>query len=78
MGNLTFGYTFNGQALERLKIKSARFFVNGQNLLLFTKYSGFDPEVNTDKSLNGVPSAGIDYLSYPRSKAISLGLNVTF
>lgn len=78
MGNLTFGYTFSGQALDKLKIKSARFFVNGQNLLLFTKYSGFDPEVNTDKSLNGVPSAGIDYLSYPRSKAISFGLNVTF
>lgn len=78
MGNLTFGYTFSGAALEKMKIKSARFFVNGQNLLLFTNYSGFDPEVNTDKSLNGVPSAGIDYLSYPRSKAFALGLNVTF
>ena len=78
MGNLTFGYTFTGAALEKMKIKSARFFVNGQNLLLFTNYSGFDPEVNTDKSLNGVPSAGIDYLSYPRSKAFALGLNVTF
>ncbi|WGK94918.1 MULTISPECIES: SusC/RagA family TonB-linked outer membrane protein [Flavobacterium] len=78
MGNLTVGYTFNGAALEKMKIKSARFFVNGQNLLLFTNYSGFDPEVNTDKSMNGVPSAGIDYLSYPRSKAIALGLNVTF
>jgi iron complex outermembrane receptor protein len=78
MGNLTVGYTFSGTALEKLKIKSARFFVNGQNLLLFTNYSGFDPEVNTDKSLNGVPSAGIDYLSYPRSKAFALGLNVTF
>ncbi|MEY4012470.1 MAG: hypothetical protein RIT22_1594, partial [Bacteroidota bacterium] len=78
MGNLTLGYTFTGTSLEKLKIKSARFFVNGQNLLLFTNYSGFDPEVNTDKSLNGVPSAGIDYLSYPRSKAFALGLNVTF
>jgi iron complex outermembrane receptor protein len=78
MGNLTFGYTFSGATLERLKIKSARFFVNGQNLLLFTNYSGFDPEVNTDKTLNGVPSAGIDYLSYPRSQAVALGLNVTF
>ena len=78
MGNLTFGYTFSGAAFDKLKIKSARFYVNGQNLLLFTKYSGFDPEVNTDKSLNGVPSAGIDYLSYPRSKAFALGLNVTF
>lgn len=78
MGNLTLGYTFTGATLEKMKIKSARFFVNGQNLLLFTNYSGFDPEVNTDKSLNGVPSAGIDYLSYPRSKAFALGLNVTF
>ncbi len=78
MGNLTFGYTFSGNVLEKVKIKSARFFVNGQNLLLFTNYSGFDPEVNTDKSLNGVPSAGIDYLSYPRSKSFALGLNVTF
>lgn len=78
MGNLTVGYTFTSAALERLKIKSARFFVNGQNLLLFTNYSGFDPEVNTDKTFNGVPSAGIDYLSYPRSKAVALGLNVTF
>lgn len=78
MGNLTLGYTFTGALLDKLKMKSARFFVNGQNLLLFTNYSGFDPEVNTDKSLNGVPSAGIDYLSYPRSKAIALGLNVTF
>jgi TonB-linked SusC/RagA family outer membrane protein len=78
MGNLTVGYTFTGASLEKLKIKSARFFINGQNLLLFTNYSGFDPEVNTDKSLNGVPSAGIDYLSYPRSKAFALGLNVTF
>jgi TonB-linked SusC/RagA family outer membrane protein len=78
MGNLTFGYTFTGATLDKLKIKSARFYVNGQNLLLFTKYSGFDPEVNTDKSLNGVPSAGIDYLSYPRSKAFAIGLNVTF
>ena len=78
MGNLTVGYTFSGATLEKMKIKSARFFVNGQNLLLFTNYSGFDPEVNTNKAKNGVPSAGIDYLSYPRSKAFALGLNVTF
>jgi TonB-dependent starch-binding outer membrane protein SusC len=78
MGNLTLGYTFKGEGLQTLKIKTARFFVNGQNLLLFTDYSGFDPEVDTDKTLNGVPSAGIDYLSYPRAKSISLGVNLTF
>jgi TonB-dependent starch-binding outer membrane protein SusC len=78
MGNLTLGYTFNGEGLQALKIKTARVYVNGQNLLLFTDYSGFDPEVDTDKTLNGVPSAGIDYLSYPRAKSIALGVNLTF
>ena len=78
MGNLTFGYTVKGNSLERFKIKSARFYVNGSNLFIITSYSGTDPEVDTDKQLNGVPSAGIEYLSYPRDKSVSVGLNVTF
>jgi hypothetical protein len=78
LGNLTFGYTVKGDVLERFKMKSARFYVNGSNLFVITKYSGFDPEVDTNKSLNGIPSAGIDYLSYPRARTFSVGLNVTF
>ena len=78
MGNLTLGYTVKSDLLERFKMKSARFYVNGSNLFIITKYSGFDPEVDTNKSLNGIPSAGIDYLSYPKSRAFSVGLNVTF
>ncbi len=78
MGNLTFGYTFKGSVLENTKIKSARLYVNGQNLLLFTDYTGFDPEVDTNKALNGVPSAGIDYIAYPKAKIISFGVNLTF
>ena len=78
MGNLTLGYTIKGSALERFKIKTARFFVNGSNLFIITSYKGADPEVDTDKSLNGVPSAGMEYLSYPRDRSVSLGLNVTF
>ncbi len=78
MGNITLGYTFKGSVIERMKIKSARLYVNGSNLLLFTKYTGFDPEVDTDKTRDGVPSSGIDYLSYPKSKGFAFGLNVTF
>ena len=78
MGELTLGYTFSGGLVEKWKMKSARVYVNGSNLLLFTNYDGFDPEVDTDKQLNGVPSAGMDYLSYPRSKGIAFGLNVSF
>ncbi|MGL5111047.1 MAG: SusC/RagA family TonB-linked outer membrane protein [Flavobacterium sp.] len=78
MGNLTFGYTLKGVGMERFKINSARFFVSANNLFVITSYSGFDPEVDTNKALNGVPSAGMDYLSYPRDKSFAIGLNVTF
>ena len=78
MGNLTLGYTAKGAFLDNMNIKSARFFVNGSNLLLFTDYTGFDPEVDTNKAIEGVPSAGMDYFSYPRSKTFTFGLNVTF
>jgi TonB-linked SusC/RagA family outer membrane protein len=78
MGNLTIGYNVNRSFLERVKLKAARFYVNGSNLFVITDYSGFDPEVDTNKVLNGIPSAGIDYLSYPRARSFTLGLNVTF
>jgi iron complex outermembrane receptor protein len=78
MGNLTIGYNFKSDLLEKIKIKSARFYVNGSNLLLFTDYTGFDPEVDINKSMDGVPSSGIDFVSYPKEKNIAIGLNLTF
>lgn len=59
--------------------KSMRLSVNGQNLFLITDYSGLDPEVSTtDVPANGLPSASIDYLQYPRPRTYSFGVNVTF
>lgn len=52
--------------------------MTGQNLLLFTKYKGSDPVVNTNKSVNGVPSSGIDYASYPVARTIMIGINLSF
>ncbi|MBW8242198.1 SusC/RagA family TonB-linked outer membrane protein [Muricauda oceani] len=58
---------------------SMRLSLNGQNLFLITDYSGLDPEVSTtDVPANGLPSASIDYLQYPRPRTFSLGINVTF
>ena len=78
LGNVTVGYTLKSGALDKFNIKSARFYVNAQNLFVITGYSGFDPEVDTDKQMNGVPSAGMEYLAYPRDKSVAIGLNVTF
>ncbi|MGS0526169.1 TonB-dependent receptor domain-containing protein [Zobellia nedashkovskayae] len=60
-------------------LKSLRLSLNGQNLFLLTGYSGLDPEVSTSNiPANGLPSASIDYLAYPRPTTYSLGINVTF
>jgi hypothetical protein len=50
--------------------------VSGQNLLTFTKYTGYDPEVN---SFGGNDlRQGFDYGAYPSTKMVTLGMNVTF
>lgn len=58
--------------------KNARISLIGNNLLLFTKYSGFDPEVNTvnfDPDRGALPSFGIEYIPYPTARTFMLGVN---
>jgi len=60
-------------------LKNLRFSLSGQNLFLITGYNGLDPEVSTSNiPTNGLPSASIDYLSYPRPRTFTLGINATF
>jgi iron complex outermembrane receptor protein len=76
--NATIGYNvpLTGEGL----FKSMRLSLNGQNLFLITGYSGLDPEVstNTGDLGSGVPSAGIDYTSFPRPRTFTIGLNASF
>jgi iron complex outermembrane receptor protein len=79
LNNLAVGYNFNTKKLGLNKwVNMIRLSVTGQNLFVATKYTGFDPEVNTDRTINGISSYGIDYLSYPKAKSVVFGLNVTF
>jgi iron complex outermembrane receptor protein len=79
LNNLAVGYSFNTKTLGIDKWVSAiRLSLTGQNLFLATKYDGYDPEVNSDRTINGVSSYGIDYLSYPKAKSFIIGLNITF
>jgi TonB-dependent starch-binding outer membrane protein SusC len=79
MNNLTLGYTVSPKSigLDRW-FTNIRLSVTGQNLLLMTNYDGYDPEVNTDRTINGISSYGIDYLSYPKAKTYLFGINVSF
>lgn len=73
---LTLSYDLPKSILERAKINNLRLYVTGENLLTFTKYSGFDPEVNAFGGSN--TALGIDYGTYPQTRNIIFGLNVTF
>lgn len=56
-------------------IRNVNISLTGQNLFVITKYSGFDPEVNTDGGFNGIPSIGIEYIPYPSARTVILGVN---
>jgi len=75
LSNATLGYTF---PVKGSTFKSLRVSLTGQNIFLITGYSGLDPEINTNKERNGVPSRGIDYTAYPSARTITLGLNASF
>jgi TonB-dependent starch-binding outer membrane protein SusC len=75
LSNAILSYNFD---IKNKFIKSLSASISGQNLALWTDYSGLDPEVNVDKNINGVPSRGFDYAGYPRARTFSLGLNLGF
>ncbi|AQG82561.1 SusC/RagA family TonB-linked outer membrane protein [Spirosoma montaniterrae] len=79
LNNLTLGYNFDTQRLGVNRwVKNIRLSATGQNLFVITKYDGYDPEVNIDRTVNGISSYGIDYLSYPKARTFVFGLNLTF
>lgn len=59
--------------------KTASIYVTGQNLFTITKYSGYDPEVNSyANSAGNYTSLGTDYNPYPNIKTYTLGLRMGF
>ncbi|MBX2928312.1 MAG: SusC/RagA family TonB-linked outer membrane protein [Saprospiraceae bacterium] len=74
--NLSLGYRLPSSIVNKIGMSSLRIYVSGQNLLTFTKYSGFDPEVSTFTTSNTAP--GTDFLTFPQARTMLVGLNVGF
>lgn len=75
--NVTLGYSVPAKVFgSQVKISSLRVYANINNALLFTKYSGTDPEVSTNGNTNGAP--GVDRNSVPMPRTFLVGLNVGF
>jgi TonB-dependent starch-binding outer membrane protein SusC len=56
-------------------IKNLNAFVSASNLFVITKFTGFDPEVNIDKSNGAYPSRSIEYVPYPTPRVVNFGLS---
>ncbi|WP_235934548.1 TonB-dependent receptor [Sunxiuqinia indica] len=79
LNNLTLGYTVPKTLTSRIGVSQFRVYATGNNLWLWTKYSGYDPEVSTTRSSSyAALTPGVDYSSYPRSRSFTFGVNVTF
>lgn len=76
--NLSIGYNFNVDDLKG--VNKLRLYFSGRNLFTITGYDGGDPESFSDSRNDANVSAiyGVDFLSYPRPRIYSLGLNVNF
>ncbi len=76
ISNVSVGY--NVSLPSSSLVKSLRFSVTGQNLAIFSGYTGLNPDVSTPKTLNNIPSLGIDYAAYPTPRTFTVGLTAGF
>ncbi|MDX1955946.1 MAG: TonB-dependent receptor [Chitinophagaceae bacterium] len=74
--SLSLGYNIPKNIVDKAKMSSARFYVSGNNLLIFTKYPGPDPEVSSNG--NGTTNQGIDRNTVGNARTITVGLNIGF
>ncbi len=72
----TLGYTLPESLTQKVHMRKLRFYVTGTNLFCLTKYSGYDPEVDTRRATPLTP--GVDYSAYPKSIGFVAGVNITF
>jgi len=72
--NLSLNYNLPRKWISALGLTSGRVYVTGNNLLLFTDYTGYDPDVSFDNPL----FSGLDRITYPRSKSFIAGVSISF
>jgi len=79
--NLTLGYTIPKSITNKIRISNLRIYATGRNLLTFTKYPFYDPEIGSNAvGANGTvnTSRGIDNGYYPQARTVIMGIQVSF
>jgi TonB-dependent starch-binding outer membrane protein SusC len=73
LSNLSLGYTLPANLVARRGLRETRVFVTGTNLLTWTKYSGFNPDVS-GMGVGNV-NRGVDVGAYPLARTVTIGVN---
>lgn len=73
MKNITLGYTLPQKLTQKVRISRLRVYVTAENLVTWTKYWGYDPEIGTSST-----SLGVDYGVYPQARTWTVGCNLSF
>ena len=73
-------YTLPQKVLRRTKhLESCKFYISADNIWVFTKYSGYDPEVGiSQNSAAAILSQGFDYGNFPKARTFTFGVNLSF
>ncbi|WP_413669359.1 SusC/RagA family TonB-linked outer membrane protein [Mucilaginibacter sp. Mucisp86] len=75
--NIVLGYNFPKAWISKIKLSSLRVYAQATNLATWTKYKGWDPELNSD-AFSGNITQGYDFYAAPQAKTITFGINVGF
>ena len=79
LSNVSLGYTLPKTLVSRVKMSQLRVYGTINNAWLWSRYSGYDPEVSTTRSgTYAALTPGVDYSAYPKSRNFTVGVNVTF
>lgn len=79
---ITLSYNLPGSLLAKARINNAKFYVTGENLFTITNYKGFDPEVSAfglsdDNTMKNI-ALGVDFGTYPQTRNLIFGVNLSF
>ena len=76
--SVNLSYNFPSETARSIGLNSFQLYSNIENVFLWTKYTGFDPEVSVARGQKAITSQNLDYGAYPRTLNVRFGVKIGF
>ena len=76
--SINLSYELPSDAAQSIGLNSFQLYSNIENVFLWTKYTGFDPEVSVARGQKAITSQNLDYGAYPRTLNVTFGVKIGF